>query len=314
MKSNQIVETSGKLPLVSYVLLTYNQENYIERAMKSALEQDYGNLEIIVSDDCSSDNTWAIVENLAESDTSRHRVILNQNSENKGLPGHIRHIAGQANADILILAAGDDVAKPQRASRLVQEFERSPKVMAAFSSFESISANGMPDGRDFKWDGDKSVSLDRIVRGGGGVGLGATYAYRKQCFYWPEQYPDWIDCEDRVLPLRAACLGEVRYIDTSLVYYRRAQDSLSRQIETRGKTLPRNPAHWEMVTSHLDQAFSAGLLDGHECTRLKRISKRLTSRAIHVRQAYSVERLPLIGRFLARVYRSIFLRIYRKPL
>ncbi|KJF78562.1 hypothetical protein UA45_05225 [Morganella morganii] len=47
--------------LVSFVLISYNQEKYIEDALLSVLEQDYSNLEIIVSDDGSTDNTKNII-------------------------------------------------------------------------------------------------------------------------------------------------------------------------------------------------------------------------------------------------------------
>lgn len=51
-----------KLPKVTINIPTYNQEKYIARAIESCLKQDYPNLEIIVSDDCSTDETFAIAK------------------------------------------------------------------------------------------------------------------------------------------------------------------------------------------------------------------------------------------------------------
>ena len=51
-------------PLVSYVLTTYNIESFIEESVKCAFEQDYENLEIILSDDCSSDHTFDIMKKM----------------------------------------------------------------------------------------------------------------------------------------------------------------------------------------------------------------------------------------------------------
>ena len=53
-------------PLVSIVIVTYNQQAYIAEAIEGALGQDHPKLEIIVSDDASSDGTWAIVDAYAQ--------------------------------------------------------------------------------------------------------------------------------------------------------------------------------------------------------------------------------------------------------
>lgn len=50
--------------LVSIVLCTYNGEKYLEEQLNSIINQTYKNLEIIISDDCSTDNTISILENI----------------------------------------------------------------------------------------------------------------------------------------------------------------------------------------------------------------------------------------------------------
>ena len=50
-------EARGELPLLTFALFSYNQENYIRQAVEGALAQDYPRLEIIISDDCSQDET-----------------------------------------------------------------------------------------------------------------------------------------------------------------------------------------------------------------------------------------------------------------
>ena len=51
-------------PLISFLLLTYNQENYIQDAINGALAQTYSPLEIIISDDCSTDGTYKKIEEI----------------------------------------------------------------------------------------------------------------------------------------------------------------------------------------------------------------------------------------------------------
>jgi glycosyltransferase involved in cell wall biosynthesis len=68
-------------PLVSIIIPVYNREKIIEETVYSALNQTYGNLEIIISDNCSTDRTWKILQNLAAKDD---RIKLLRNSDNLG--------------------------------------------------------------------------------------------------------------------------------------------------------------------------------------------------------------------------------------
>lgn len=67
---------SETLPLVSVLIPCYNAELYVEQAVRSILDQSYKNLEIIVINDCSTDNTGLILEKLAAED-SRIKYIIN---------------------------------------------------------------------------------------------------------------------------------------------------------------------------------------------------------------------------------------------
>ncbi|MFK2298794.1 glycosyltransferase family 2 protein [Bacteroides fragilis] len=64
-------------PLVSIVIPTYNREQYIEDAIKSAINQTYRNIEIIIVDNCSTDSTWDILNRWAERD-ERIKVFRNK--------------------------------------------------------------------------------------------------------------------------------------------------------------------------------------------------------------------------------------------
>ena len=58
--------SSPSPPLVTFALFAYNQEAFIREAVASALSQTYEPLEIILSDDCSTDRTFAIMQELAD--------------------------------------------------------------------------------------------------------------------------------------------------------------------------------------------------------------------------------------------------------
>ena len=65
--------------LVSIVLCTYNGEKYLEEQLNSIINQTYKNLEIIISDDCSTDNTDEIVSKYDDD-----RIIYLKNKKNSG--------------------------------------------------------------------------------------------------------------------------------------------------------------------------------------------------------------------------------------
>ena len=104
-------------PLASLFILAYKQSDFIQEALDGAVTQDYPNLEIIVSDDCSPDNTFDIIKSFAEKYRGPHKLIINQNSKNLGIVGHFNHvIKNLCHGDFLLPTGGDDVCLPSRVS------------------------------------------------------------------------------------------------------------------------------------------------------------------------------------------------------
>lgn len=81
----------------------YKQGDAINLAIQSAFNQDYkGPLTIILSDDCSPDpdDTFAIMQKAAAEYKGPHKVVLNRNEKNLGIPGHVQHVLGMAGGRI----------------------------------------------------------------------------------------------------------------------------------------------------------------------------------------------------------------------
>jgi hypothetical protein len=118
---------SGR-PLVSFIIVAYNQEQYIRQAVEGAFRQAYSPLEIILSDDCSTDATFAIMQEMASHYTGPHNVRLNRNSSNMGLGQHYNRVMTIASGDIVEIAAGDDISLPWRTSDSVSLLEAHPEA------------------------------------------------------------------------------------------------------------------------------------------------------------------------------------------
>lgn len=102
-------------PLISILVISFNQERFIREALESALEQDYENLEVVVSDDASSDGTRAIILDLAQRYQKRLKIILN--ASNVGITANsnigLRHCSGE----FVAFMGGDDLLLPGKISR-----------------------------------------------------------------------------------------------------------------------------------------------------------------------------------------------------
>lgn len=100
-------------PLVSIVVITYNSSLYVEETLDSVISQTYPYYEIIVSDDCSTDNTIEICQQWIQTHSEfGKRIELIQAKENTGVAGNCnRGIAATKGAWVKFVA-GDDILLP----------------------------------------------------------------------------------------------------------------------------------------------------------------------------------------------------------
>lgn len=90
---------------ISIIITAYNVGKYIGRAVKSVLSQTYKNIEVVIVEDCSTDNTRDIIENLAKEDD---RIKIVYHTENKGAGWGRRDGINACTGDYFITVDGDD--------------------------------------------------------------------------------------------------------------------------------------------------------------------------------------------------------------
>ena len=93
-------------PTFSVIMPSYNHERYVGEAIQSVLNQSYGDLELIVIDDCSSDDSVAVIKEFAAKD-SRVRAFFHQN--NQGISRTMNEAIGKARGKYVALFASDDL-------------------------------------------------------------------------------------------------------------------------------------------------------------------------------------------------------------
>lgn len=127
------------LPRLTYLLTTYNRKDFISESFRSALNQDYdGGLEIIVSDDCSTDGTYDILRDMAAGYTGRHKVVVTQTPRNGRLSCNTNHAMQFASSDWIVRADDDDLSSPDRCSILAAAIQRFPDATAFAQSYKVV--------------------------------------------------------------------------------------------------------------------------------------------------------------------------------
>jgi glycosyltransferase involved in cell wall biosynthesis len=206
-------------PLVTLVLLAYNQEKFVREAVEGAFAQTYSPLEVILSDDCSNDRTFEIMRQMAAAYQGPHRIALNRNAINLGIGGHLNRVVELARGSYIATAAGDDISLPCRIATLARQFTE--KTAIVYSSALSIDEAGATTGRvSIRPHPNNATSLRYRVSHYCGAILGSTNCFQKRVFHeFGPLLPTTI-AEDCALAFRAYALGEVCFIDEDLVKYR----------------------------------------------------------------------------------------------
>ena len=111
-------------PLVSMVVVTYNQAKYLPQTLKSLIDQDYDNFEIIIADDASTDGTQEVILDFAKSHPEVIRPLLH--SQNLGVTGNCNSALKLCRGEFIAFAGGDDLYEPNKISAQVQWFLENP--------------------------------------------------------------------------------------------------------------------------------------------------------------------------------------------
>lgn len=218
-----------KNKLVSYCLFTYNQEKYIEKCLSSALAQTYSPLEIIVSDDFSSDNTFEIVKKIKREYEGPHKIIINRNEKNLGIGPHVSKIIYDlSKGEYCVLIGGDDISKKNHVATAVAYIE------GKFKDFNMLdfNANIIDSNGDFikkiKLNYDyKQVKLVDFLKANKLESFAPGRIIKRNFFKSFDPISNNCPTEDVVLVLRSLLAGGFIRINEVLVNYRRHEANIS---------------------------------------------------------------------------------------
>ncbi len=116
----------------------YNEASFVQKTLVSVLAQDYENIEIIISDNASTDETFEICNTVAQSDP---RITIHKHEENLGVSDNFQYVLDRASGTYFMWASGHDLWSPNLISECVELLETSPNAAIAFASSEWIDAD-----------------------------------------------------------------------------------------------------------------------------------------------------------------------------
>lgn len=128
---------SNKYPLVSVVIPSYNHAKYIEDSIQSIIDQDYQNIELIIIDDGSKDNSIAVIEGMISACKDRFLRFEFRHRFNKGLCATLNEALEWCKGDYFSPIASDDIALPHKISFLVSKIENT-NYSAVFGNIQYI--------------------------------------------------------------------------------------------------------------------------------------------------------------------------------
>ena len=119
------------MPRVTVLMPTYNVAPYVREAIESVLRQTYSDFDLLVIDDCSTDNTVEVVRNIDDP-----RIHIVQNEKNVGLAENLNRGLSLITTEYVARMDGDDIAEPCWLEREVAVLDSHPEIGICSGGFE----------------------------------------------------------------------------------------------------------------------------------------------------------------------------------
>jgi alpha-1,3-rhamnosyltransferase len=198
-------------PLVSVLIPCYNHENYVEYAINSVLNQTYKNIELIVINDGSTDNSHCIIENLLKENNFQY-----YKQDNKGLIHTIEILRSLAKGKYISLLASDDAFLSNKIEILVNYLEKKPQYCMVYSNMYLINLKNEIIG-NIKDGGKEGFIFEDLLCGNFFIN-GLTTLINRDVYIKYDYEKGYI--EDLQMWLKMAKENKIGFVDEYLALYR----------------------------------------------------------------------------------------------
>lgn len=205
---------------VAALCITFNQKDFVEKSLLSLFDQTYKTFDIVISDDCSTDGTFEVLQELVLNYKGHHKIILNRNLKNHGIGKNTQIAIDLCKADLYVTCDGDDISTKDRFSQIVNFFKED-KTGINFLATDAflMTRNGVigPIKVSANLDSIGSVlnALDSRP-----IFFGATTAFTKDLIDGYPQIQDGVSGIDQIMLLRSLMKGGAKTLHKPLIYHR----------------------------------------------------------------------------------------------
>ncbi|WP_122892783.1 glycosyltransferase family 2 protein [Arcobacter peruensis] len=212
--------------LVTVGVALYNHENYIIKCLESIVKQTYKNIELIVIDDGSPDNSFEVAKDYLESqDYNKNYKIYTR--PNKGMCNTLNEIAKESKGKYISFVGSDDYWMLNKIEEQVKYLEENPKYMLVHSNSQVIdNDDNKKNILDYSKKKNTGFLFDSIIEGKGGINT-PSHLYRTEVYEKIGFYDASLKFEDTDFWLRLTKNFEVGYINKIHTFYRWHEDNLS---------------------------------------------------------------------------------------
>ena len=256
---------------VSVALATYNGAQYIEQLLDSLAAQQHLPFELVVGDDCSNDDTVALLQRFAS--RSPFPVRVSVNPRRFGYADKFLAVATECVGDVVAFCDQDDVWHSDKLSAVVEGFGSSEDIVLVAHYARVVDASGAGLGRTFPRTSlsgrysTKTLPLDHFP--------GFALTVKRELFTAAPHglRPSGDDpragllSHDTWVWLLARCIGESLIVPDRLVSYRQHEnlfgdlyvtrmEQLRRTLKAGGPTYDNQAEHWRVLSSYLETLAS----------------------------------------------------------
>ena len=222
-------------PLVSILIPCYNHENFLDDCLNSILEQTYENIELLICDDCSPDNSFEKIKSYEQKLLKRFKnVVILKNETNLGVTKNVNRMLTLANGKYIKTLASDDALSKNAIAEMADFLQNNSQISVVISNGIKVTEDShYPDFSSLGKIYDAAPNLakegffERVCRCNE---ISAPAAMvRKSLYDKFGGYDESVKIEDFEFWLRVLKDGETEFgfLDRDLVFYRINANSMS---------------------------------------------------------------------------------------